>query len=130
MIYKNKYQDAIFQPLYFTKQILTFLNHHKWNVKVNTDTQNAELFSSGVKGNENYDERCQDKKENSVRKVLFDECNEGQQTTTSILQAIDDRRTLTDEGNFTFQSLMSILEERIHREQLVVHGPGLEVALT
>lgn len=25
------------------------------------------------------------KKGNSVRKVLFDECNEGQQTTTSIL---------------------------------------------
>lgn len=45
-----------------------------------THTQNAELFSFGVKGNENYDERCQDgkkKKRNSVRKVLFDECNEG-----------------------------------------------------
>lgn len=62
MIYKNKYQDAIFQPLYFTKKILTFLNHHIGNVKVNTDTQNAELVSFGVKGNENYDERCQDKK--------------------------------------------------------------------
>lgn len=70
------------------------------------------------------------KKGNSVGKVLFDECNEGQQTTTSILQAIDDRRTLTDEGNFTFQSLMIILEERIHREQPVVHAPGLEMALT
>lgn len=60
------------------KKILTSLNHHIGNVKVNTDTQNAELFSFGVKGNEDYDERCQDeKKRNSVRKVLFDECNEG-----------------------------------------------------
>lgn len=27
-----------------------------------THTQNAELFFFGVKGNENYDERCQDGK--------------------------------------------------------------------
>lgn len=57
---------------------LPFLNHHVGNVKVNTDTQNAELLSFWVKGNENYDKRCGgQKKFFFVRKVLFDECNEG-----------------------------------------------------
>lgn len=46
---------------YNNKKRLPFLNHQVGNISVNTDTQNAGLFSFLVQGNEYYNERRQDK---------------------------------------------------------------------